>query len=205
MTEYRPRAHTQERFDRVIDLARQGRSGYSIAIELGEHLTTVQRWIKRSGVQITCETREVGLTGESLVAAKLQALGVHAVLMGDKSPYDIDAEGVRVEVKTASCYRKAHRSDGIIATFHTGKDRYSLYGHVYAKDYKADCDFMVFVWLGDHRFPQMTWIRPASRVCRGTNITLNFKPGDHRNRWEQDLNNWAPILSAVKASRERAA
>jgi len=50
------------------------------------------------------------------------------------------------------------------------------------------------------------WVRESSRVPNGVGITLNAKPRNNPYSWASDLNNWGPVLDAVKkARRERAA
>lgn len=117
---------------------------------------------------------EIGLLGERLVADRIRALGLAATPMPPRSPYDLNVEGVRVEVKTASTpYKTAKYPSRTFAAFGTQKTRSNGRSTPRHKDYAADSDFMVCLWTGAEGIPTRCWVIPSGLVPPGLQIRID--------------------------------
>lgn len=181
----RPKEVRRRRKQRVIDLVHRGLTDMRIADLTGEHLTQVRLWRTSANLEHNSPSNQVGDEGEALVLSRLRALGVPARRMPAGAPFDIDAAGVRIEVKTASRVHK-DRSIGVrFLGFNTCKTRSSLYGHRYQKSYQDDCDFLIAVWLKE---PPDFWVIPSGLIPAGLKIVPRpSRPGKYlalKNRFD---------------------
>jgi hypothetical protein len=121
-----------------------------------------------------------GQDAEHLVSNKLSELGIKNHLMPNKSPFDIDAGGIRVEVKSP------------IIRSHP-KSQYS--GYYRASNLKGGSDTDVFVIVVEDSF----YVIPSIEIGKTANtIRIYYPPNTrHTSKWSKFINRFDLLKSTI--------
>lgn len=154
-------------------------SNNTLAGELGCSLGTVHNWRRRLGVSAyTRAPPLIGKEAEDYVADRIEQLGGKTIAQDVRSPFDLDLDGIRIDVKSASPGGRAQYHDS------------PSYGFALGKSVHKDCDFYILVVK--HPGDWACFIVPAYAVLEGKN-SISFKwPAHHpkMNPWARYLERW---------------
>lgn len=127
-------------------------------------------WANKMGLSMTtCETR-FGQYFESICMADLISMGYECEKASTKYPYDILANGVKIDVKSSCLYVGRN---GSFYTFNLEKT-------------KPTCDIYIAYCTNKEKEIRKTYVIPAIIVQGKTQLSI----GEHQSRYDKYLENW---------------
>lgn len=149
----------------------QGHTNQAIANHLGLSLSTVKRYKQRLGLGSNDARNTLGRQGEHLVAEVLTGLGLKVHVTPSGHPYDIQADGWRLEVKTSSTLVSGQYRFRLNSRRSSNHARYR-----YTKNYLFDSDFLLLAIVEDEVLQHLyclptafgtpnLWVQPTSPFC----------------------------------------
>lgn len=148
-----------------------GFNNQDIAALFDISVSTVKRYKQALGLGSTDDRNNLGRLGEQLVADALTQQGMTVQTMPEGHPYDLMADGRRLEVKTSASSEEGRYR------FRLNTRRSSNHAHYrYEKDFQQDSDFLVLVMVQEgcleHLYyiptahcPPNLLVQPASPFC----------------------------------------